>query len=169
MPKDKQMILDILTLDDPPTFDVDLDLTEVQVSWPCAPHSNFGTFVNATGNPCFDLKDNVIIREFAWLLPYHFSISTGVPWVWFSWHDSGGGEFTIPEFNGPIFLPYCSQPIGMGLFCEGGAGLATSKYDIYVACGAINISMIGAPAVLDDAELEIQMMLKVEHTLPMVA
>ncbi len=169
-----QGIVDILMLDEPELFTVDVaaDPPEVVVLWTPAPATTFGTFENPAGNSVFDYEDNLILLSFAWVLPYCFHVSTGTPNVGLSWQEIGGADFAVPEMaaGGGLFLPLTGVEIPLSMFLQHTGGLGTGGGgELFVGGGGISISMIGVPAILDQDELEIQMMIKVLHNLPMTA
>lgn len=169
-----QGVVDILMLDEPETFVVNTaaDPPEVVETWVAAPATKFGTFENPAGNSVFDYKDNLVLLSFAWVLPYCFHVSTGTPNVALSWQEIAGADFAVPEMadGSGLFLPLTGVEIPLAMFLEHTGGLGTGGGgELFVGGGAISISMIGVPAILNTVELEIQMMLKVLHNLPMTA
>jgi hypothetical protein len=158
---------DILVLDEPPTFTVDVG--EVEVSASGGP-GNLAQFENASINSLVQPADNLIVQALGIQLPYHFTVGTGIPYVEIGWAQ-GANEDTLLGLNGDgtdggsVWVPGGDPPLGSFIpFTFPPPFDASLQYELTLRSFAINISMIGVDASLDATSQEIQVWLRVAHT-----
>ena len=127
-------------------------------------------FIDNTSNLYFDLKDNVLIEEIQVSLPYQFGQGTITPaQIRLSWEDTAAHSGDVTEFGdeGRLYIPDIAQPYSLTNFIEFPA-TATTKYKLMLTNFDLSVSMINAPAALHGDVLNINVFLKVRHTLPMI-
>lgn len=168
--------VEILMLDDPPTFTVDLSQTEVNAAGAVPPAGGYGYFQNAIPRQYFTVADHIKLLAIMLRLPYCFSVSTGAPRFVFSWEeDSGPSEQTVSEIGGGgwVHIPLANVEFPLGDIKAQWDGAAPvldpgNKARIMLKGYDVNISMVGVPPLFDQTDQEIQVALRLLHTEDMI-
>jgi len=148
------------------TFTVDTAVTDVALILTGNPHFEVGV-----GRQYFAPGDNIIIKGFCFSFPYQFGqgIMDDVLFFQLGWFDSGAGTGNINEVGdtGFINIPDPNVWYDMDVFVP--VPTTTLKWGLQVNGLGGYVSMINAPAALNEDELQAQLHLRVQHTSGMLS
>jgi hypothetical protein len=169
--------VEILMLDQPPTFTVDISQVEVNAAGAANPGVWYGFFQNGIPRHYFREQEHIKLLSIMLRLPYCFHVSTGISRFVFAWNEfNGNSSQTLTEIGGLgwINIPLSGIEIGIGDIKAAWDGQAPvvgpgNKARIGLRAYDLNISMIGVPASLDQTDQQIQIALKILHTQDMIA
>jgi len=158
------MITDILKLTTPPTFTVDNTVLSIDVDNLL---NNPLPFQNWTGNTRFAQKDNVIIESIWLRLPYCFTIAEDDTRVQLAWRNAAATVAIIPidGTNGKLYIPEPDQELGLNIFAPFAPVDPTTWAEIALGAFHCEVSQVGVPDDLNDEVLNVDLYLKVRHTL----
>ena len=151
-------------------FTVNNLVNEVAIADRASAPGAYIEFQTGNGGDKWTSQDNVIIQSVFIKLPYCFHLSTGIPVVALVWMNSaqtivdpiqevGGG-------SGETYLPFDGREVE---FDVRGAAPVTGISQPYLGLGTtenLNVSMIGVPDSLNGLTFDLQVGVKVLHTLP---
>lgn len=141
-------------------------------------HAAIRPYEQAFGIRKFQPQDNLLIKSNALALPYCFTIADLPPYINVQYYKPSTGTYhNMTEFGtaGNLFLHSENVEIETNILFTWPQNLIGEAHTIlYGAIGnpdiiGPHISMINAPAALNGDELPLYSMLKVLHTLPMIA
>jgi hypothetical protein len=166
-------IIEILTIETPPTFVVNTAANEVAIALPEAPATIYGRFANAELVPKPQLipEDHFIVKSITLRLPYCFTMSTGICKAGFSFRNFGVLAIQpIIEigWRGMLAIPEPDQEISLETRVQWEPITYTVRAAIVLSSLYLNVSMVGVPAALNGTTQEVQIALKILHNEPMV-
>lgn len=169
----QQGIIDILVLDNPPSFTVNLAAQEVlvNVNFPVVPDGAVSDFENAPSLTQFQPRDNFNILTMGIRLPHCFTIGTGIPLIGLQWNQGPGQKSPMVPITGgvasAIWVPEPDIEIPLDIFIPYDPIDPTAQTTVNLMSIDLNVSMIGVPAALDTIVFEVQVFLKILHNIPL--
>jgi len=133
-----------------------------------APAANAVNFFNAAGNLYFELGDNPIILAMWVTIPHGYTMGQANSNIQIGWKDSANTFTTIPEFAGTgqlTNITSCSrQPFGpSGVYIQNPI-TGVSKHRLNLLGFNMQVSQVGAPAILNGVNIITSVTLEVLHT-----